>query len=229
MRMNKKQNAEQKKMMWDSFNDFHYHCDTERFQKILARAELVRMVKHLPGDVIDAGVFKGTSALEFAHMLEVFGPHSRSKVYGFDTFEAEFPHVHDYEKAQADKHATGFNAEAYDQIIDTIEKFQLHNRLELIKGDIIETLPELLESKPGLRVKLVHCDMDIYEPTVAALHNLWPRIVLGGVVAFDEYAEYGWGESNAADEFLKTLCSPPKLRVLDFASSPTAYLVKEAY
>ena len=30
--------------MWDTFNRFHYLCDTHRFQKLLARADLVRRV-----------------------------------------------------------------------------------------------------------------------------------------------------------------------------------------
>ncbi len=223
------QTGDQRQKMWDTFIDFHYHCDTHRFQKIIARAELIRMVAQLPGDILDAGVFKGSSSLEFAHMIEIFNPHSRSRVYAFDTFEATFPDPHDYEKREAERHAANFDPKAYAHIEEAIKRLGLQKRLELVKGDIVKTLPQLLDSKPGLRSRLVHCDLDIYEPTIATLQNIWPRVVLGGVIAFDEYGEYNWGESNAVDDFLKTLEAPPKLRILDLGPSPTAYIIKESY
>ena len=77
--------------MWSAFNEFHYRCDTHRFQKLFARADLVKMIADLPGDIIDAGAFKGTSTLQFAHALETYQPNSRSRVLSFDTFEATFP------------------------------------------------------------------------------------------------------------------------------------------
>ena len=56
--------------MWDTFNRFHYLCDTHRFQKLLARADLVRRVADLPGDIVDAGTFKGISTLQFVSTAE---------------------------------------------------------------------------------------------------------------------------------------------------------------
>lgn len=32
----------------------------------------------------------------------------------------------------------------------------------------------------------MYLDFDIYEPTKVALAKLWPRVVKGGIVAFDE-------------------------------------------
>ena len=79
--------------MWAAYNDFHYRCDTHRFQKLFTRAELVRRIADVPGDIIDAGAFKGTSTLQFAHALETYQPNSRTRVLSFDTFEAVFPHA----------------------------------------------------------------------------------------------------------------------------------------
>ena len=47
----------------------------------------------------------------------------------------------------------------------------------------------------------------------------------GGVIAFDEYALQGHGESDAVDEFFKD--KKIKLKSFSWANSPTAYTVIE--
>ena len=59
--------------MWAAYNDFHYLCDTHRFQKLFTRAELIRLIASVPGDIVDAGAFKGASTLQFAHALQSLG------------------------------------------------------------------------------------------------------------------------------------------------------------
>ena len=90
--------------MWNAYNEFHYRCDTHRFQKIFARADLVRMIRHVPGDIVDAGTYKGTSTIQFAHLLKTYQPNSRSRVLSFDTFDAVFPRVRADEAQSADDH-----------------------------------------------------------------------------------------------------------------------------
>ena len=48
----------------------------------------------------------------------------------------------------------------------------------------------------------------------------------GGVVAFDEYALAGYGESDAVDEFFRG--QKIGLRSFPWAKTPTAFVVKEA-
>jgi len=47
-----------------------------------------------------------------------------------------------------------------------------------------------------------------------------------GVVAFDEYALAGYGESDAVDEFFRG--QKIRLRSFPWAKTPMAFLVKEA-
>jgi len=58
------------------------------------------------------------------------------------------------------------------------------------------------EKNPHLLVSLLFLDFDLCEPTKAALNALFPRIVKGGIVAFDELncAEFP-GEKRALLEF----------------------------
>lgn len=216
--------------MWKAFNEFHYLCDTHRYQKLLARAEFVRMIADVPGDVVDCGTFKGVSTLEFAHFLKIYRPHGAGKVVSFDTFEATFPRVRPDEAASAADHMERlFEESAYDQLTEAIARLGLSERVEIVKGDIVETLPAYLADKPGFRISLLHCDLDVFAATKATLEAAWPRITHGGIVVFDQYAVRNWGESDAADAFLETLPRPPRLRTVPGTPTPTAYLVKENY
>ena len=68
-------------------------------------------------------------------------------------------------------------------------------------------------------------DVDNYEGTLEILKNLYNKMAKGGVVAFDEYALQGHGESDAVDEFLSD--KKIKLKSFSWAKTPTAYFIIE--
>lgn len=211
----------------ETYNEFHLCCDTNRFRKILARADLVRMVGDLPGDIVDAGVFKGVSTIQFAHFLDICQPNSRSRVIAFDTFDRSLPGIAEKELKGAEILMENFEDNAFERLQEALRRLGIERRVELVRGDIRETLPRYLEENPGFRISLLHCDLDTYGPTLDTLRTAWPRVVRGGVIAFDEYAVPLWGESDAVDEFLGSLDKPPRLRALTTTPTPSAYCVKE--
>src|SRR5436190_9528316 len=71
------------------------------FAKTLARYELFQKVVALPGDIVEAGVFRGEGLLCWARLLEIFSPLSRRRVLGFDTFQG-FPGT---SRSEHDRHA----------------------------------------------------------------------------------------------------------------------------
>ncbi len=212
--------------MWDAYNAFHYLCETHRFQKIFARADLMRMVHNLPGDIVDAGAYKGTSTIQFAHLLKTYQPNSRSKVVSFDTFEAVFPRVRADEAQSAEDHMKTYDVNAYDNLVEALGNLDLDGRVEIVKGDITDTMPKYVADNPGFRISLLHCDLDVYPATLSTLNVAWGRLVPGGICVFDEYAVGNWGESDAVDEFFATLENPPILQMLESSATPTAYCVK---
>lgn len=213
--------------MWDAYNRFHFMCDTHRFQKLVTRVEMVRMITDVPGDIVDAGAFKGVSTLQFAQMLEVYQPNSRAKVISLDTFEASFPHIRDDERDGESALMRDYEAGAYEQLSEAVQRLGLAHRVLILRGDIAETLPQYISDNPGFRIALLHCDLDAEEPTRETLSAAWPRVVKGGMVVFDEYAIENWGESDAADTFLGGLKDAPRLRTFPHSPTPTAYLIKE--
>ncbi len=91
-------------------------------------------------------------------------------------------------------HAEAFQAHA--KIKQEIERLvALHDqnrplrhipKVELVEGDACKTIPKYIEQNPHLMVSLLYLDFDLYEPTKVALEKLYPRVVKGGLVAFDE-------------------------------------------
>ena len=59
-------------------------------------------------------------------------------------------------------------------------------KVELVEGDACKTIPKYIEENPFLLISLLYLDFDLYEPTKVALEQLYPRVVKGGIVAFDE-------------------------------------------
>lgn len=65
----------------------------------------------------------------------------------------------------------------------------LLTNVELIGGDITETLGKVLNGRPELKFSLLHIDVDIYEPTRAILDQCFDRTCRGGVIVFDDYGK----------------------------------------
>ena len=101
------------------------------------------------------------------------------------------------------------------------------NRIEFIKGDAVQTVPDFVKAKGnGLRVALLNLDVDLYKPTKAALEHFVPSMVRGGIIVLDEYAvdTFG-GESKAVDEyFQQKFGKRPPIQKFPWHSNPSAYI-----
>ena len=69
----------------------------------------------------------------------------------------------------------------------------------LIQGDICTLDPERLPA--AISVALL--DVDLYEPTLAGLRLLWPKLLPGGVILVDDCGDRagGWAAGTAVTEF----------------------------
>ncbi|MDY0306345.1 MAG: hypothetical protein RBR18_07920 [Desulfovibrionaceae bacterium] len=75
---------------WDYENGFNLTSDISRMGKIVAHYELYKRIVHLPGHVLELGVFKGASLLRFLTFREILESPQSRKVIGFDAF-GSFP------------------------------------------------------------------------------------------------------------------------------------------
>jgi hypothetical protein len=204
-------------------------------KRFMAHYELFRLTIDLPGDIVELGVYRGGSLMSWANFVEIRNMGDRSKrVIGFDNF-AGFKRLDPEDGRPVEKVGKvigGFDGGAFgDELRDAIAIYDRDRfigykpRVLLVEGDIEESVERFLDEQPGTRISLLHFDCDTYRPTKRALELLWPLVVPGGVVLFDEYAIPPWqGESRAVDEFFAG-CDLP-LRKFDWSTNPGAYVIK---
>lgn len=219
----------------------HWPVYTKRIlmTRYLAHFELFKMTMDLPGSIVELGVSRGVSFFSFHKFLEIFLPTDTSKkVYGFDSFEgledfAEEDGITNYDVSN-DKKNGGWSARDVEgEIFDLCKLFNDDNilareRSRLIKGRVQDTMDKFLEETPGLRINLLHFDLDLYEPTLFTLNRLWDLVVPGGVIVFDEYGLPPWGgEATAFDQFRSERNLDVKLNKFGWCLTPTAYCIKK--
>lgn len=177
--------------------------------KLASLAYLVLLLErnNVPGDIIETGCALGGSAI----LLSVLKSKSR-RIKVYDVFgmipeptEKDGPDVQERYKEIVSGKSGGIGGDAYygyvsdlqKQVIASFTQFGLQlveNNIELIKGFIQDTL------KVEVPVSLAHIDVDWYESVMVSLHNIEPKLSVGGSIVIDDY--YDWsGCRRAVDEY----------------------------
>lgn len=204
--------------------NFAKHVRRQCLSKFLARADIFRRIVGVHGSILDLGVNAGQSLFTWAQMSAIFEPLNYTRmVIGFDSFRgipavgnedrtgpAPSQHLRPGGFAYTDIDAMRQAIRAYDS-----NRFLGHlPRVELVEGDIVETLPQYLANHQHLVVALLHLDMDVYEPTRVALEHVVPRMPKGAIIVFDELNQVPYpGETRAVHDVLGL----SKLRIERFA------------
>jgi hypothetical protein len=176
-------------------------------QSLITRYELYKMVLDIPGDIVECGVYQGNSFLWLAHLSVILEPYAiNRKFIGFDTFEG-FSSI-DPERDPKDINSKNFSDTSYEiinkalQTIDIVRPVNKINRYELVKGDIIKTVPKYLKDNPAFTCAMLILDTDLYQPTLTALEHIIPNMPKGALVVFDEYNYENFrGETQALKDF----------------------------
>jgi hypothetical protein len=219
----------------DILESFPVYARRVNITRFLAHYELYRRIADLPGNIVEVGVYRGVSLLSWAKFIEIFHAGDRTRrVIGFDNF-AGFEAIHEKDGGETDRYdrkTGGWNAGPFrDELMKHIDIFHEDSflprakRIQIVEGDIGKTAPDFAKQNPGLRISLLHLDVDLYEPTLAALKAFYPLVVKGGLVVFDEYGLIDWpGESQAVEEYFGA--DLPRIEKFTFASLPGGFFVK---
>lgn len=220
----------------DVLESFPVYIRRVNLTRFLAHYELYRMIKDLPGNIVDCGVYRGVSLFGWAKFIEIFHGGDRTRrVYGFDNFKGfkAFHKEDGPEYATVNKVPGGWDASPfYDELQEHVRIFHEDSfvprapRIFLVEGDLTTSAKKFVEENPGFRISLLHLDVDMYEPTLGALEAFYPCVVSGGLVVFDEYGITQWaGETRAAEEYFKG--KMPRIQKFSYASLPGGFFVKE--
>lgn len=185
-------------------NKFYLTAPASRLGKFAAHLELFKKSLQSPGDIVECGVYKGASLSRFLKFREVFAQQKEKRVIGFDTF-GEFPEAqHDFDKAKREQFIKdgGSRSISKEALSGLFKGLGLNGNVELVEGNVFQTIPEYKRSRPDLKISLLHIDVDLYEATKFCLEELCGLVSKGGVVILDDYNKFV-GATKAIDEYLK--------------------------
>lgn len=185
---------------WAAENDWYQHAPVERLAKALAQYDVYKSILHLPGDVVEFGTFKGASLVRLATYREVLESAQARRIYGFDTFGVMPEGKGDSDADVARRFGDQGECLSLEET-DALLRAKGFDNVELIAGDIAETLPALLDERPALRLALVNVDVLMKPVTADVIRRCADRLVPGGVMMLDDYGKAA-GATEAAEEFL---------------------------
>lgn len=161
--------------------------------------QTIETTAHLDGDIIEIGVFRGSSSCIILNFLEKIG--LKKQVWFFDTFEG-----FTYKEAETsfDKIWNGTHqTEGYDLIKKRIlEKASFQQNVFVEKLNIItDNLPERIK-----KISLCNIDVDMFEAVESSFEKISPLIVQGGIIICEDagHTPLLIGARLALDNFLST-------------------------
>ncbi len=190
--------------------NFPKYVRRQHLKRFLAMYEVFKRVLPVKGSVVECGVFKGFGLMTWAKLSTILEPENLTRrIYGFDTFEGFLAVSEKDANSVAMPEKGALKADCYDELLALIaeydkDRFLGHmDKVHIIRGDVLETIPKFIAEHPHLVVSLLFLDLDLYEPTKVAIEHFVPRIPRGGIIAFDELDNPIWpGETVALLEAL---------------------------
>lgn len=142
----------------------------------------------VPGDLIEAGVWRGGSTILMRGILKARGVGDRRVVVA-DSFRGLPPP--DAERFPADRgldlSADAELAVSLDEVRANFNRYGLlDEQVEFVEGLFRDTLPALR----GRRWAVIRLDGDMYESTMDGLENLYGGLSPGGYLIVDDYGAY---------------------------------------
>ena len=168
--------------------------------------------RHIPGDFVECGVWRGGSCMLIALVLLARGETER-RIYLYDTFSGMTePSAEDRiawngrsvrEKWEADREGRGHYftgwAVGADEVRENLRSIGWpEGRTCLVEGDVATTLNEVVPQS----VAVLRLDTDWYASTARELEVLYPRLERGGVLLIDDYGHFK-GARKAVDDYFR--------------------------
>lgn len=171
-----------------------------------ALAEAVRYVAkaHIPGDIVECGVWKGGACLLASYILHSVEPRTERLIWLYDTFKGmveagAHDRIASSEQALTECNVEGWWAVDITEVQSLMKKSPLNEGLfNFVVGEVAETL----ELSVPQRIAILRLDTDWYESTMKELEILYPRLSKGGVLIVDDYGHFT-GARKAVDEYFK--------------------------
>lgn len=189
----------------ERLESFPRYARRKTITRFITLYELFKLAQPVKGSIVECGVLRGFGLMSWAHLSAVLEPANlMRRIYGFDSFDG-FPAVGPLDANPLKTASPGeLRADSFEELSKIIniydqDRFLGHvEKVRLIKGDVVETVPRFVKENPHVVVSLLFMDVDLYEPTKTVLTQLVPRMPKGAVLVFDQLDNPIWpGETLA--------------------------------
>jgi O-methyltransferase len=146
----------------------------------------------VPGDLLEAGVWRGGASILMRAVLAVYG--SDRAVWLADSFEGLPPPDTERFPQDAGLDFSQFPAlkVGVEQVKANFAKYGLlDDQVRFLPGWFKDTLP----SAPIEQLALIRLDGDLYESTIDSIAALYPKLSVGGFLIVDDYNNPGWAKA----------------------------------
>jgi O-methyltransferase/8-demethyl-8-(2,3-dimethoxy-alpha-L-rhamnosyl)tetracenomycin-C 4'-O-methyltransferase len=143
------------------------------------------IVRGIPGDFIETGLWRGGACIFMRAILKAYGVTDRI-VWCADSFEGlPKPDAARYPLDAGDAHHTYESLRiSLDEVKANFAKYGLlDEQVKFLKGFFKDTLP----TAPIERLSVLRVDADMYQSTTEALTCLYDKVTVGGFVIVDDY------------------------------------------
>lgn len=173
----------------------------------------------IPGDLLEAGVWRGGAVALMRAVLQVHDVTDRC-VWAADSFKglpepdaARFPREAASYHGPVQRDGYQHMAVSMEQVRANLERYGLlDEQIRFLPGWFRDTLPHA----PVERLAVLRLDGDYYESTRDVLEHLYDKLSPGGYLIVDDYGEDEWTHCRAAvDEFRAERGITEPLRALD--------------
>src|SRR5437764_6587729 len=140
----------------------------------------------IPGDLVEAGAWRGGTAILMRAVLKAYGERRR-RVFVADSFQGlPHPDPTNYPQDAGDIHheLTPYLGVSLEQVKANFERYGLlDDQVQFLPGWFRDTLPVA----PIEQIAVLRLDGDMYESTMDGLVNLYEKVSDGGFVIVDDY------------------------------------------
>jgi hypothetical protein len=188
--------------------NFPKYVRIRHLKRFLALYEIFKLVLPVKGSVVECGVYRGFGLMAWAKISSILEVENTGRrIYGFDTFDG-FPSVNGRDQSNFKETLPGeLRAKSFEELGRLVGEYDSDRwlghiqKVELIQGDMLKTIPEFVERQQHVVVSLLSLDCDLHEPTKVAIQHFLPRMPKGAVIVFDELDKPIWpGETMAVLE-----------------------------
>jgi len=151
----------------------------------------VRSCRHLAGDMVEFGTFRGGTAYIMLRSLELAS--FRKRLFLYDTFSG-IPDVELTDAERCNGFVGRYAATSVARVRGLLQHFQ--GQVEFRTG----LIPESLAADGPESISFIHMDLNSAAPTRHALEWMFPRWQTGGICVLDDYLWEGYEDQRVVVE-----------------------------